>query len=63
MPHETTYTKCSAPDCEAKVPNHYWGRVKKGAGWFFSKDESDAWCPQHLPEWVPQWRAQKGAKV
>lgn len=45
---------CSAHDCENKVKNHYWGKVK-AEHWFFQKDGT-AFCPDHVPAWVVVWR-------
>lgn len=53
----TTFTSCAHPGCEMSFPNHRWGAIKAhSTGWFMAKDDQ-AWCPEHLPEWVPQWRA------
>ena len=38
--------------CEAKIRNHYWGRVKNGVAWFFTRDNKYAFCPEHLPHFV-----------
>ena len=45
---------CSAVGCAKSIKDHYWGHVK-AEGWFFSK-AGEAYCPEHLPEWVPAWR-------
>lgn len=55
---EAPKQKCSGEGCEATVPNHYWGRVTASSAWFFQKD-GRAWCPEHLPEWVADWRRLK----
>lgn len=61
-PH-TTFLKCSEPTCQATVSDHYHGRVEAHlGGWFFSRDKSSRWCPTHLPEWVPEYRAKKAAE-
>ena len=51
---------CSEPGCEAKIRNHRWGNP--GNTWFLTKDHSEGWCPDHLPTWVIDWRAQQAAK-
>lgn len=33
------------------------------AGWFHSKAEECAWCPEHVPDWVPAWRAKQAARL
>lgn len=54
---------CDAPPCTARVKNHRWGRTK-AEGWFFEKAREDrperAWCPEHNPPWVAEWRAKRG---
>jgi hypothetical protein len=54
MTYDVGVVKCE--ECDASVPNHYWGKVKKGAKWFFSRDNEKAYCPEHLPDWVEGWR-------
>ena len=51
------HVTCAAPDCEAAIPNHCWGRIKNDA-WFHQKDGT-SWCPSHHPDWVAAWRARK----
>jgi len=54
-------------ECGAKVPHrNASGRVSRWdviraaeKGWFFQHDGA-AFCPTHVPDWVPEWRA--GAK-
>ena len=47
---------CSAPDCPAEIQNHKWAKIKaREDGWFFQVN-GDQWCPDHLPQWVAQWR-------
>lgn len=50
--------RCDGPDCAAAVENHRWGRTK-AAGWFFTRDDDQAWCPEHVPDWVAEWRAKR----
>ncbi len=33
------------------------------AGWFHSYQEEQAYCPVHVPDWVPAWRAKQEAKL
>lgn len=49
--------RCSIEGCPASVADHYWGKVK-AIGWFFMRDGT-AYCPEHLPEWLAEWRAGK----
>jgi len=52
----TTMKLCSSPGCTAEFPDHAWGAIKaNGEGWFMSKDGVQAWCPAHVPDWVPAW--------
>jgi hypothetical protein len=59
MGHPVGVLKCMGEGCEKSVPDHYWGKVKKGEGWFFSQDDKLIYCPDHLPEWVEEWRKKK----
>lgn len=51
---------CDTFSCTASIPNHYWGKVKEGALWFFSRTDEKAYCPEHIPAWVAKWRKKKG---
>lgn len=51
---------CSDPKCSVKIKNHRWGQTKAD-DWFFQKN-GDSWCPQHVPDWVAGWRAQKASR-
>lgn len=50
--------KCAEAGCDSVWPDRSsWDAIKAhGAGWLLMKN-GDAWCPEHLPEWVPRWRA------
>lgn len=45
---------CDHPGCLARIKNNSWARIK--SEWFFRRD-GQAWCPDHFPEWVAEWRA------
>ena len=62
MTYEVSLTHCSEPGCPATVKNHRWGHTKAYPAWFFSMKTDDAWCPDHLPDWVGPWRAAQAAK-
>lgn len=32
-------------------------------GWFFSRQEDAAYCPEHNPPWVADWRARQARRV
>lgn len=53
--------RCLRPQCRATVQGFRWARIQAAReGWFFPKDQvPDGWCPDHLPDWVPAWRARK----
>lgn len=64
MPHHgidhTAY--CVVEGCVAEYKNHRWGHSKASAeGWFFSKTLG-AMCPDHVPDWVAEWRAKNTTK-
>jgi len=56
--HRTTYTTCSGEGCAERLADHAWGRIKAD-GWFQQKDGT-IWCPEHIPDWVAEWRARRG---
>lgn len=59
MTRETPMKGCSQPDCQNAIKDHYWGHVK-ATKWFLQRS-GEAWCPDHVPEWVEQWRARRAA--
>jgi hypothetical protein len=49
--------------CTATRPEHKFGAIRaQEAGWFTSKETGDSFCPDHLPGWVPAWRAKKAVR-
>lgn len=46
--------------CEASVPGskHHQVRAQQ-EGWFFSRREHLAYCPEHVPDWVSAWRERR----
>lgn len=52
------YVVCDEPGCSQCVKNHRWGRTKAD-GWFFARDDTAHWCPDHIPGWVMPWRARR----
>jgi hypothetical protein len=56
MGYSVSVIVCSEPTCTASVKNHRWGKTK-ATGWFFSRTGTENWCPEHLPDWVIEWRA------
>jgi hypothetical protein len=56
---KTLHRKCSREGCEKTYPVHRWGAIRAGAdGWFLQRN-GDAWCPEHHPEWVAEWRTRQ----
>lgn len=50
---------CSHPGCTQAVLNHRWAHLRAQTdGWFFQRNNT-AWCPDHVPDWVPAWRAKR----
>lgn len=53
-------TTCAHPGCETNHPSSRFDDSKAvSEGWFHQRDGT-AWCPEHLPEWVAEWRAKQG---
>lgn len=44
---------CSEEGCEEKTRSH------SKPGWFYSRYGSEAYCPEHVPDWVEAWRKRK----
>jgi hypothetical protein len=58
--HEVKPKGCSEPGCTASYVPHKWGSINAyKAGWFLQKNGKD-WCPDHIPEWVDEWRLRTG---
>ena len=50
-------TVCAQPRCTQTVGGSKWDRIRASkAGWFFGLD-GNAYCPEHVPNWVAEWRA------
>jgi hypothetical protein len=50
--------------CKASHPSSRWDAMKADRdGWFHSYQEECAYCPAHVPEWVPAWRAKRAAAL
>ena len=48
--------------CAASHPSSKWGAMKADReGWFHSREEEAAYCPEHVPDWVPAWREKQAA--
>lgn len=46
-------------ECKTAIENNAWSKIKaQGKGWFFSK-AGRAYCPEHNPPWVAEWRKKK----
>ena len=64
--HGVTRHCAKAPDgCPVTFwDSGQWSRTKAhNEGWFFSYRAGDVFCPAHVPEWVPAWRARKAAEA
>ena len=52
---------CTEESCAHSVKNHAWGQIK-ASDWFFQRDGT-AYCPDHIPSWVAEWKARKAKKA
>lgn len=51
--------RCSIKGCRTSYSKDMWSSIKATeAGWFQQKDLT-AFCPEHVPDWVPAWRAKQ----
>jgi len=48
--------KCCVPGCTNETVANKWADIQ--SAWFFMKDGS-AYCPEHIPDWVADWRRNK----
>jgi hypothetical protein len=53
----TTYVICDHPGCTNQFKLTYLDIASPGSEGWFQKKDGDAWCPDHIPEWVAKWRA------
>jgi hypothetical protein len=59
LAHTSGTHSCSKEECPKFFPNHKWGyQQAQREGWFMQRN-GDAWCPDHNPDWVAEWRAKK----
>ena len=47
---------CSYSGCPSEVKNNRWAKIK--SEWFFQMN-GEAWCTEHIPDWVEDWRAKR----
>jgi hypothetical protein len=55
---------CRRAGCPAHFPAEPWawtGAV--AAGWHVSGGGRESFCPDHLPTWVPAWRARRALQA
>ena len=59
----TRYTDkgfCDKTECENDYFPDKWGKIEaQKQGWFFGKNPIVAWCPEHIPDWVAEWRLRR----
>lgn len=59
----TRYTykdACRKTGCSRDYFPDHWGKKEAARkGWFLQRN-GDAWCPDHIPDWVVEWRQRKG---
>jgi hypothetical protein len=50
--------------CTASHPGGKHAAIRAAAeGWFRSSKAQLSFCPAHVPDWVPEWRAALAAKT
>ena len=51
--------KCAHGKCPNTFEAHRWAKVRaQTLGWFMQRN-GKAWCPDHVPGWVVEWRKNK----
>lgn len=59
MAHYSETRSCAKNECAKTFSDHEWGNKKaQREGWFMQRNGL-AWCPDHTPDWVAEWRAKK----
>lgn len=54
---------CAHRGCKAQHEDNKFAAIRAyEEGWFKTR-EGDAWCPEHVPDWVPAWRAKQAARL
>jgi hypothetical protein len=49
--------------CTAEHPRNKFASIRAAEeGWFRSRAEELDYCPEHVPDWVPAWRAKQAEK-
>jgi hypothetical protein len=60
--HPVTCSRREDIGCEASIRGSKHYRMKaQHEGWFSSFRENLAYCPEHVPDWVPAWRDRRQA--
>jgi hypothetical protein len=55
--------RCARRGCTASHPGSRHDNIRaQGEGWFHSRRDDAHFCPEHVPGWVPEWRARQAAK-
>lgn len=48
--------KCKHEGCTKAYANNAYGQAAAyREGWFMSR-KGEAWCSEHVPDWVKEWR-------
>lgn len=57
MMDQNFHLNCEEPGCVNWIPDDQWRKIK-AEGWFQMKDGT-IFCPEHIPEWVAEWRKKR----
>lgn len=56
--HRESCARAEDLGCTASFPAGKFDAIRASeAGWFRSREEHKWFCPEHVPDWVPAWRA------
>jgi hypothetical protein len=56
-------TTCSSPSCAASHKTSRWDAIRADREGWFHQNNGSAWCLDHNPPWLAEWRAKKRGEV
>ena len=50
---------CDHLECTASFKTSYWASIHAYSDGWFVKRNGEAYCPEHQPPWLAEWRERK----